>query len=426
MSNHREEKRTKREIANMNERRRMQNINTGFQTLRAQLPPRYDGEKLSKAAILQHTSTHIFELESHIGKLVTQNNELIRLLNDRDNGAGGEDWSKLNAMPDWINKLSSQPPDCPSCRRKRFENNHKLDMDSSSPFGGDDVDGSGTDSSSEADASSIGQYGNNRAIKSARLDGNGDAKGRISRKTSTEETYVSPPVAVKPDLMSAGSQQQQQQPSYVDQMAEEVKSASESIKIETNDNGNILNLGQQFVFINPIPAPTPILNQNLQPRISKPNAIALPIDVPFVSSENGDNSLENPIGSIKLGDEQLTMATLNGSQLIFLKPSSVLSSWTNSALSTTTSSSVDNNNQQSPTDSDGCKQDTRRNLNSIVEAIRQLEGDELFDDKKKLIAEGKDLTNLVITTSSGIATSASVQQLIQARPGVIVVNNFEN
>jgi len=42
-----QEKRMRREIANSNERRRMQSINAGFQSLR-QLLPHHEGEKLSK------------------------------------------------------------------------------------------------------------------------------------------------------------------------------------------------------------------------------------------------------------------------------------------------------------------------------------------------------------------------------------------
>ena len=41
------EKRLRREIANSNERRRMQSINSGFQSLKTLLPHQ-DGEKLSK------------------------------------------------------------------------------------------------------------------------------------------------------------------------------------------------------------------------------------------------------------------------------------------------------------------------------------------------------------------------------------------
>lgn len=45
-----QEKRIRREIANSNERRRMQSINAGFQSLRTLLP-HHEGEKLSKVSI---------------------------------------------------------------------------------------------------------------------------------------------------------------------------------------------------------------------------------------------------------------------------------------------------------------------------------------------------------------------------------------
>lgn len=43
------EKRMRREIANSNERRRMQSINAGFQSLK-NLLPHHEGEKLSKVS----------------------------------------------------------------------------------------------------------------------------------------------------------------------------------------------------------------------------------------------------------------------------------------------------------------------------------------------------------------------------------------
>jgi hypothetical protein len=45
-----QEKRIRREIANSNERRRMQSINAGFQSLRTLLP-HHEGEKLSKVSV---------------------------------------------------------------------------------------------------------------------------------------------------------------------------------------------------------------------------------------------------------------------------------------------------------------------------------------------------------------------------------------
>ncbi|XP_061514551.1 putative uncharacterized protein DDB_G0282129 isoform X2 [Anopheles gambiae] len=50
-----DEKRMRREIANSNERRRMQSINAGFQSLR-QMLPHHEGEKLSKVITNIHAN----------------------------------------------------------------------------------------------------------------------------------------------------------------------------------------------------------------------------------------------------------------------------------------------------------------------------------------------------------------------------------
>lgn len=71
------EKRVRREIANHNERRRMQSINAGFENLRGLLPPTQDGEKLSKASILQQTAKLITNLHGRISAL-EQELELYR------------------------------------------------------------------------------------------------------------------------------------------------------------------------------------------------------------------------------------------------------------------------------------------------------------------------------------------------------------
>lgn len=100
-----QERRIRREIANSNERRRMQSINAGFQSLKTLLP-HTDGEKLSKvpkphrahavpvkpftpssifpldlqAAILQQTAEYIFTLEQEKTQLLAQNNQLKRFI----------------------------------------------------------------------------------------------------------------------------------------------------------------------------------------------------------------------------------------------------------------------------------------------------------------------------------------------------------
>ena len=48
-----QDRRLRREIANSNERRRMQSINAGFQSLRTLLP-HHEGEKLSKVSQKNH------------------------------------------------------------------------------------------------------------------------------------------------------------------------------------------------------------------------------------------------------------------------------------------------------------------------------------------------------------------------------------
>lgn len=76
-----QERRIRREIANSNERRRMQSINAGFQSLKT-LIPHTDGEKLSKAAILQQTAEYIFSLEQEKTRLLQQNTQLKRFIQE--------------------------------------------------------------------------------------------------------------------------------------------------------------------------------------------------------------------------------------------------------------------------------------------------------------------------------------------------------
>ncbi|KAM9770621.1 transcription factor AP-4-like [Menidia menidia] len=76
-----QERRIRREIANSNERRRMQSINAGFQSLKTLLP-HTDGEKLSKAAILQQTADYIYTLEQEKTQLLAQNNQLKRFIQE--------------------------------------------------------------------------------------------------------------------------------------------------------------------------------------------------------------------------------------------------------------------------------------------------------------------------------------------------------
>lgn len=80
------DKRNKREIANSNERRRMQSINTGFLRLKRLLPVN-DGEKLSKAAILQQAAEFLQQIQREKSLLHEHNIILRGIVTDIKNGA---------------------------------------------------------------------------------------------------------------------------------------------------------------------------------------------------------------------------------------------------------------------------------------------------------------------------------------------------
>lgn len=74
-----DDKRKRRAIANSNERRRMQSINAGFQTLKS-LIPHSSGEKLSKACILQRSADFMQYLSNEKDKLNTKLQIAIKLI----------------------------------------------------------------------------------------------------------------------------------------------------------------------------------------------------------------------------------------------------------------------------------------------------------------------------------------------------------
>merc|ERR1712226_1290810 len=91
------ERRMRREIANSNERRRMQSINAGLQSLRTLLP-HHEGEKLSKAAILQQTAEYIYQLEQEKTRLLSQNSQLKRLYSLSQQGLTSPAGNSTSAM----------------------------------------------------------------------------------------------------------------------------------------------------------------------------------------------------------------------------------------------------------------------------------------------------------------------------------------
>ncbi|KAL9972236.1 hypothetical protein ACROYT_G018505 [Oculina patagonica] len=124
VDNRERERKLRREIANSNERRRMQSINSGFQALRL-LIPHSEGEKLSKAAILQQTAEYIFALEQDKTRLLQQNTTLKRILSQCDReGANGTD---LKRSPPKKAKTDQEPRAQENI--KDDENNNVLNSD---------------------------------------------------------------------------------------------------------------------------------------------------------------------------------------------------------------------------------------------------------------------------------------------------------
>ncbi|KRZ81031.1 Transcription factor AP-4 [Trichinella papuae] len=91
------EKRLRREIANSNERRRMQSINAGFQALKAMLPRREE-EKMSKAAILQQTAEHVHSLNCKVEDITRK---LVKLQKAYDSkGFQAQPWLEESELVD--------------------------------------------------------------------------------------------------------------------------------------------------------------------------------------------------------------------------------------------------------------------------------------------------------------------------------------
>ncbi|XP_029584765.1 transcription factor AP-4 isoform X1 [Salmo trutta] len=139
-----QERRMRREIANSNERRRMQSINSGFQSLKTLIPhsdgeklskvgPREErkGEKLSKAAILQQTAEYIFALEQEKTRLLQQNSQLKRFIQEFSGSSpkrrrGAEEKDEGIGSPDILEEEKTE-----DLRREMVELRQQLDKERS-------------------------------------------------------------------------------------------------------------------------------------------------------------------------------------------------------------------------------------------------------------------------------------------------------
>lgn len=466
-----EEKRAKREIANMNERRRMQNINAGFHSLRALLPQKHDGEKLSKAAILQHTATYIYQLEQEITKLLTINSELKRCV------GSGSTPSQVNT-PEWVKRFASQPPDCPSCKRRKYENNHRLDIDSS-PIG----DGSSTESSSE-------QEMNSKLRAKNRSNGNKNSDNTLRKQLSRVEKQLEEERRLRSMLEEEFSYQGKSitvngRPYHATaDPHDEVEVASESIEIEMHScpasppdvsipaaehvTNSVFHTSQYSRI--ELAHPNKILEQTSNHRIQKQNAIALPIDMPFVApseieTSNTIKSTNNSTAPLMVLVDNNGVVSLIDSTKLHANSSSIIDSsggggttqpqilqivqgGPNSKLITTTRNAT-NLLKTSP---DTASKTSRQNLNKLVEAIRHLEGDHLFNESsaaaaaanlnlKQELLDDKDHTdnNIIhrdmkvdhdnissITTTTSNDPNVILNNMVEATTNTTLTNGSDN
>ena len=475
-----EEKRAKREIANMNERRRMQNINSGFHKLRVLLPQKHNGEKLSKAAILQQTANYIYQLEKEISMLLSQNAKLKEAIGSSASASGLND---STSPSEWVSRFSSEPPDCPSCKRRKYDNNHRHDIDSS-PLGGD---GSSTESSSEQEI---------KSRKASKTNGGTSATKRSSEylrkqlsrveKQLDEERRSRYMLEEELDLIhgkwngnnGAIVRASSQYSSNMDQQSvDEVEVATESIEIEMHScptsppdaiTLSALENENKPVYLAPehtLPSQSQSIQsidhhhqQQQQHRVQKQNAIALPIDVPFVAptpinqcdtknfsivatnngpvvvylgSDSDSCNLMSLLNRTKLQQQSTSsqnnetsknantpQVQLDTSMIENTKLSTIVNRPANNVSSSSSSSSTSSVSDSGAATDSG--KGSRQTLDTIVEAIKHLEGDHYFDQFSE--KNGKDQSPLkfkkeLITDSNG---SILLSQFVEENPNIFV------
>ncbi|KAK0416506.1 hypothetical protein QR680_012530 [Steinernema hermaphroditum] len=131
-----EDRRLRRQIANCNERRRMQSINAGFQALRSLLPKK-DGEKMSKAAILQHTADLIHSLMSGQRSMDLMVSDAKKRKMDFDTDGEHDVSDYVKTIDELKDALDREHTIRVACQRELFELKTQLNISTVSPVGND-------------------------------------------------------------------------------------------------------------------------------------------------------------------------------------------------------------------------------------------------------------------------------------------------
>ncbi|XP_015913206.1 transcription factor AP-4 isoform X2 [Parasteatoda tepidariorum] len=346
-----QEKRIRREIANSNERRRMQSINAGFQSLRALLPHR-EGEKLSKAAILQSTADYVFQLEQEKARLLEQNSQFSRrLLHSPSNIQDSDGSCSGSPLP---KRKKREPADC-------IDEGIGSSSPSRSENGGDDM---------------------KREIMELRL------------QLEHERTLR---VLVEQQLRNLESR-----------LYSTDNEAAEQYHSVTEDIDKCLNFGQESGLGSPISSQDVESSHEMSPRGSSPELSNL--DVPEDLSGKSSSVLLPSVDELSISDNTIPGLVLSSSDISiesFPVDFNIASQQTSYKVST-----------------------SRQNLETIVEAIRHVEGDHMFRDDPTpelldLVNESQIMLNHKPDQTSMISFQHHIIKkapLIQSRPGVIVSN----
>ncbi|XP_074596052.1 transcription factor cropped [Brevipalpus obovatus] len=361
-----QEKRIRREIANSNERRRMQSINAGFNSLRTMLP-KHDGEKLSKAAILQHTAEYIYQLEQDKTRLLQEISKLKKLCS---NTTGADDDGAPHLPP--LKRLKIE-----SMAHVESPNSDSSDEGIQCHAGSRVTALSGTESEAGID-----DFKNELIEVRKILDRERRLRMQLEDQVRSLESQLYPErikeIAQQVQLQFSTNPEDSHL-SATEETAVAVSSVvndeivAETIEIEAHSCPGSPLQPTSFIIQAPISNPSsspssplheipqdlstkqalglssiPMTsNSKINSKSSQPAAIALPIDMPFVGNESTSNS----------GATTITLRIMG---------------------SIGDSTKTEANSSANPTTS-------RQNLDTIVEAIRHLEGDHLFRDDIKLV-----------------------------------------
>lgn len=336
-----QERRMRREIANSNERRRMQSINAGFQSLRTLLP-HHEGEKLSKAAILQQTAEYIYQLEQEKTRLLSQNSQLKRLYSLSQQGLTSPAGGSSNTA-----SLSQASDEATSPRLKKKRTNPTVSLDNTADL----------------------------------------LKMNTQQTTSSEDPNAASTVA-ELSLQLLNEQRLRQR---LEERLKTLEQASANASSASN-----LNTAQPSVVASAGP-PT-----NLLPTQPLKMEVVAAEKSSSVISTQPTISARPPTGTILLADKngmQVKVEAVHGLPTIPVTMSSEVAvalkaeelKTTPSTVTTVTTLPAQQGTSRSfivrTETASAPASNSKQNLDSIVEAIRHLEGDHLFSDDSHKVAK---------------------------------------